>query len=243
MAWLPFFVDEQDTVLLRDRLNADPEIAFLVSAGLVHPERSDVGTAVSGGYRQRWKAESKVDTLADGRHVLWHVPGGPLPLRPDTSQGVTLGALRNQRAIPDPWSGWVEEQAGANSTGPSFCAASSVIDLTLRSRVSPYTAAERTSLPRLVSYWTAGEDMLVASDFAFGGDLSPATPQTLRWWSRTKRWIGTVAVRLQSPGRQPTNFWAFPSAFRRLKAGTRYSANNFNLDASIQAAAARPDLS
>ena len=86
-------------------------------------------------------------------------------------------------------------------------------------------------------------DLLVASDFQCGGALSPATQLTLGWWSRTKRWVSTVAVRLQSAGRRPTNVWAFPSAFLSLKRGTKYSASNWNLDATIQAAVARLDLS
>lgn len=237
MAWLGFFVDENDLPLLRDRLNEDPEIAFIVPGGLVHPEASDTRPSPPGGYRQRWKAVHHVGDLIDGAHQLWHVPGGPLPMGPaSSSRGMTLTAYRDRPAIPDPWSGWIDEQPGTGFSGPRLgVGACSVIRLSLHSRVSPYTAGERASLSKLVSYWTAGHDLLVASDFQFGGPLSPATPETLRWWSRTKKWIGTVAVRLQpSPGGRPISFWAFPSALRRLKAGTKYSANNWNLDASIR---------
>jgi hypothetical protein len=68
--------------LVLAHLNADEEIAFLVSAG---PDR--------------WRAVEQVPNLEPGRTLLWHRPDGALPLlQPDGTE--TL--------IPDPFAGWVE---------------------------------------------------------------------------------------------------------------------------------------
>jgi len=56
------YVDESDIELLRERLNADPEIAFILPDG-----------------PGRWRAVWQVDD-AQGQTMLWHVPAGPLPL-------------------------------------------------------------------------------------------------------------------------------------------------------------------
>jgi hypothetical protein len=74
MPTLSFFADGRDVNLLVDRLNADPEIAFLVPDGPLDPEvaflnrlRAAMGERTEGtfylpfgapddGYRQRWKA-------------------------------------------------------------------------------------------------------------------------------------------------------------------------------------------
>jgi hypothetical protein len=121
MAWLLFFADEDDRRLLLDRLNEDPEIAFIVSDGLVHPEASDTRPSSTGGYRRRWKAVDRVDELTYGHHSLWHAPAGPLPLVAEaSSRGAALTAWRNQPPIADPWSGWIEERSSAGLAEPLF---------------------------------------------------------------------------------------------------------------------------
>src|ERR1700741_2306288 len=98
MPSLSFFVDQQDLRLLLDRLNGDPEIAFVVAD---HPledgEQSRPSNSWKPAFRvlmggsepelraaplhlQRWRAVRAVDALKDGHHSLWHVPAGPLPL-------------------------------------------------------------------------------------------------------------------------------------------------------------------
>jgi hypothetical protein len=99
MPSLSFFVDEHDLCLLLDRLNADPEIAFIVPDDPLGPESKkpdqtprhspvfhvhrvrdgDLEVEMGRSPRQRWKAVRVVDTLNDGEHSLWHVPAGRCP--------------------------------------------------------------------------------------------------------------------------------------------------------------------
>ena len=97
MPSLSFFVDEHDLRLIVDRLNADPEIAFIVPDHLLAPEiwtpnqppRSSrpvvqlqvpasnvMNMEMKHSHRQRWKAVRAVDALKDGEHGLWHVSAG-----------------------------------------------------------------------------------------------------------------------------------------------------------------------
>ena len=93
---LSFFADEQDARILLGRLNADPEIAFIVPDGprmappneLLPASPPIVGqrtvlvltmaACALDGYWQQWRAVRPVDGLNDGEHILWHIPAGPL---------------------------------------------------------------------------------------------------------------------------------------------------------------------
>ena len=91
--WLGLYVEEADVPLLRDRLNEDPEIAFLMPEG-----------------PGRWRAVWQTDELL-GKTMLWHVPGIPLPLlRPGGQDSV----------IEDPFAGWQELRPGMDYSVPYF---------------------------------------------------------------------------------------------------------------------------
>ena len=92
--WIGLYVDEPDIKLLRERLNADPEIAFILPDG-----------------PGRWRAVWQVDD-AQGQTMLWHVPAGPLPLLARGGEPDTL--------IEDPFAGWTERRAGRDRTVPYF---------------------------------------------------------------------------------------------------------------------------
>jgi hypothetical protein len=88
---LSFFIDERDIDLLVDRLNADPEVAFIVPERLpenknAEPRRGLTLVVEDGELKTdveppgRWKAVRTVGALPDGRNSLWHIPAGPLPL-------------------------------------------------------------------------------------------------------------------------------------------------------------------
>src|SRR5215510_14187999 len=129
MPAISFFADGRDVNILVDRLNADPEIAFVVPDGPLDPEkvyanrlRALMGDSteatfygpigvVDDGYRQRWKAVRTVEGLKDGNHSLWHIPAGPLPLL--TKSGPDM-------PISNPWAGWTERRPGADPTTPYF---------------------------------------------------------------------------------------------------------------------------
>jgi hypothetical protein len=91
--WIGFYVDEPDIELFRERLNADLEIAFILPEG-----------------PGRWRAVWQVDE-AQGQTMLWHVPGGPLPLLVPSAQDIL---------IEDPFAGWQELEPGRDRTVPYF---------------------------------------------------------------------------------------------------------------------------
>jgi hypothetical protein len=253
---LSFFADDKDARVLIDWLNADPDLAVIVADGprapkltpemllRLLPEKppSDFknkmpadwkkkGVVIFGrpdtGHRQRWRAVRGVESLQDGGHSLWYVPAGPLPL-------IRANPSERSAPIPDPWAGWTEESPGADPDtpyfGPSHPAA---IRLTLWTRHRPYTRAELSTLDEVNGYWTGRHDLLVASDFQWGG----GSAETGQWWARLQGFLNKAAVRLASNEDPKEVFWAFPSALRKLKAGMRYEARGWGLDRAIRSAA------
>jgi hypothetical protein len=242
MPSLSFFIDGHDVALLLEWLNADPEIAFIVSDSQPGSEidrpRRGPGFFIEDGELKgeverprRWKAVRTVDALADGLQSLWHVPAGPLPLIEVKKDAGTMSLIGPNSpplypAIPDPWSGWT----GTDGFGPGC---HPWIRLDLWTRHKPYTEQERQTLNVLNTFWADNDDMLVVSDLQWtGGHFRPAPPQTQRWWNRMKGWIDRNAIRLRSN----PSFWAFPSALRKLKGGMQYYSRNYNLDENIRLA-------
>ena len=228
MPALSFFIDDEDLALLLARLNADPEIAFIVPEvlpgtesavirrastwsrlPLINPFRDGIRNELKTQQAKdtQWKAVRTVDALRDGLNSLWHVPAGSLPLIK-----VDLGPqplVVQFPSIPDPWAGW----SGPPSFGPGCHA---WIRLELWTRHRPYTERERASLYEKNFFWLKDHDMLVVSDLQWtGGHFRPAPLQTQRWWNRMKGWLERTAVRLH---RNPS-FLAFPSALQKLKNG------------------------
>jgi hypothetical protein len=246
---MSFFADENDRSLIVERLNADPEIAFIVPDGPLSPEeavanryaispdtRFDPFGLRDDGYRQEWKAVKTVHHLPDGRHSLWHLPAGPLPMLPDyTKTGVPIGGPPDP-AVPDPWGGWTEQgpACGRPNFGPG-CHAE--ISLELWTRHRPYSDFERARLRCIDARW-AESDLLAASGFGWtGGYFSPAPAATDRWWKQSRAWIDRTAVRLKTHNRSVV-FHAFRSALAKLRDGMRYDASGWDLDAAIREARA-----
>ena len=238
---LSFFADEQDARILLGRLNADPEIAFIVPDGPRLPQPKELmptlpptvgrqrtvvvailATCDSGGYWQGWRAVRPVDGLNDGEHILWHIPAGPLV----SNDGVG----REPRPIPDPWVGWASERPVC---GPNLLSAAT-IRLKLETRYAAYTPEERTTLRALNAFWIKG-DLLAASDFQWSAaSLQPGgSLQTARWVAGLEDWFRRNAVELHARGGGEV-FWAFPSALQRLKSGIPYYSRNYDLDDSIR---------
>jgi hypothetical protein len=236
---LSFFADEQDAPILLGRLNADPEIAFIVPDGPRVPpppapppmgdRPSTKGFVVqvapscgSGGYWQRWRAARPVEGRDYGEYILWHISAGPLV--GDDGPG------RELRPIPNPWGGWTSERP---LCGPNI-RETATIRLKLVTRYAAYTPEELTNLRSLNAYWIKG-DLLVASDFQWdGASLQPGgSLQTARWTAGLKDWFSRNAVGLQAVGLTEV-FWAFPSALQRLKSGMPYVSRGYPLDESIR---------
>lgn len=241
MPSLSFFIDERDIDLLVDRLNADPEIAFIVPEGPpenknAEPRRGLTLIVEDGELKtdveppRRWKAVRTVGALPDGRNSLWHIPAGPLPLIEVKKDPMALMPLIGPKSpphyppIPDPWSGWI----GTDQFGPGCLP---WIRLEVWTRHRPYTGEERATLHQLISFWADENDKLVVSGFQWtGSHFRPAPPKTQRWWNRMRGWMDRNAVKL----RAGVNFWAFPSALEKLKSGMQYYSRNFDLDDAIR---------
>ncbi len=241
MPSLTFFIDEQDLNLLLDRLNRDPEIAFIVPDDLPGDRNArqrwgdayileDAEPEESHGRSSRWKAVRTLAALTDGLLSLWHVPAGPLPLIEIKRDSAPMWPLIGPNSPPpyppivDPWSGWT----GINTFGPGC---HPWIRLELWTRHRPYTEQERATLQELNTFWLTQEDTLVVSVFQWtGSHFRPAPAQTQRWWNRMKAWMDRSAVRL----RVNPSFYAFPSALQKLKSGMRYYSHGFDLDEAIR---------
>ena len=103
--WLPLYMMQEDVPLLHERLNSDPEIAFIIRDG---PDR--------------WRAVRQVDDIR-GKMKLWHILGGPLYL---------LHYQGEDTVIEDPFAGWKEERPGLDNTVPYFgpsCQVSMVLEV------------------------------------------------------------------------------------------------------------------
>jgi hypothetical protein len=126
---LSFFVDEKDARTLLDRLNSDPDIAFIVHDGprwYETPDRSGGSGWVIGrgnlSHCQRWRAVRDLERFdvnhlagvtVSADHTLWLLPAGPLPWMP-------AGALESKGTIPDPWAGWTEEAPSRSADEPNL---------------------------------------------------------------------------------------------------------------------------
>lgn len=188
MAWLPFYASENDIPALLSHLNASEDLAFIVSDG-----------------PGKWIAKNAIDALADGRHCLWHVASGPLPL--------FRGAKVPPGEIANPLVGWSEVRAGADPTNPYFGAGHpGVFWLNLYSRVT-----DRVS----------GESLVGLSSFEWIGNHYKsigvaAKSETEKYWKSLALWMKTLAVKVPRGGpRQPTppEIWAFSDAQALFEAG------------------------
>ena len=214
---LSVFLDEQDAQIFIARLNQDQEIAFIVPDG-----------------PNRWKAVSSVASLNDGDHSLWHVPGEPLTL---------LGADGSKENIVDPWRGWTQQVTQSYQTVPYFSADHPAeIRLSLYTRHRPYSEQERNELTYFNGILLGENDYMMVSSFYWIGNYNgPAPRSTHQWWRRLKKWVEHEAVKLKPYNNFKSkfdrlNFWAFPSAFHKLKNGMEYDCRGFDLTKALEEA-------
>lgn len=99
MPWLPIYATEKDIAWVIDQLCADPEIAFIISDPSSHQKR-------------RWKAVPELYDQNIQRYCLWHISSGKLPLLDNRSE--------SRQFIKNPWEGWDEQKAGADTSTPYF---------------------------------------------------------------------------------------------------------------------------
>ena len=107
MPWLPIYATEKDLQNIFSYLKDEEEVEFLVANGT-----------------GRWIAKKSQDYIGDARYCTWHVPSGPLPLLRQNGQKDGL--------VEDPWQGWQEERAGADTSNPYFADHPGIIWLNAR---------------------------------------------------------------------------------------------------------------
>ena len=183
----------EDVPTLAGLLNADDDIAFLVSDG-----------------PNRWIAKRELIPLPAGRMGFWHIPSGPLPLlHPKPSNQVSW--------ISSPFTGWVEQRPGADSSTPYFAEHPGTLSLNLNLQ-----GWEKESICGLSSFeW-------IGNHYAIIGSAAP--PQTMRWWKafqgrvrrRTRRVPRGALSRTGSP-----EIFAFPAAYRELEEGANADFNSY----------------
>ncbi|WP_146210129.1 hypothetical protein [Vitiosangium sp. GDMCC 1.1324] len=180
--WLGLYAEDTDVLFLRDRLNEDSEIAFLMPEG-----------------PGRWRAVWQLDELL-GKTMLWHVPGGPLPLlRPGERDSI----------IEEPFAGWEELRPGMDYSVPYFGPG------------WPSTL--------LLEIYTRGwrglrADVIPLSGISWYGrtNLKGPSASTRKWWSRFRGWMRNQSVCITRSGTldgpQP-DIWAMPAALRSIRVG------------------------
>jgi hypothetical protein len=179
-----FYAHEEDVPLLHRRLNEDPEIAYILQDGPGH-----------------WRAVEQLEEL-HGKTMLWHIPGGPLPL---------LGRGGGEPDIPieDPFAGWQARREGLDRSVPYFAGHPSALQLEL------YTPG-----------WRGLEtDIMPLSALSYYGDLFiKAQPTTRNWWRRMRAWMRRHAMLITRSGplKSPhADVWALPAALRAIHAGLK----------------------
>jgi hypothetical protein len=193
---LSFFADEHDAPLLLERLNDDPEVSFLVD---------DAGPIVGGSEWtwSRYRLMTRLPSIADGEHHLWHVAGHPFP-------------SGHERVHPDPalsvihFTLWSRHRPYAEDELQS-----------LPARVSHWTKGHPFLASSHLS-WLGNRYSIIGA---------PAHPATVKWWARLQRWMRSHATPLKVHSQ--VTFYAFPSALERLRAGVAYDANGFDLKRTV----------
>ena len=193
MPWIPFYADESDFRPIIDRLNADAELAIILRAG-----------------RGQWIARAQVTELPDDKYILWHIPGGPLPLLSST-------AAEDGAIIPDPFTGWKEQRRGADASVPYFGSIPNVFELRKAVRGSEF----RNSVGLSSFGWLGNRYRSIGMG---------AQRATELWWRRTQRWVRQAAIRKiprwDAPRPPEAEIWVFPEAYRRIQAGEPRDANS-----------------
>jgi hypothetical protein len=189
MPWLPFYASEEDFDALRNHLNATDELAYLVACG-----------------PGQWKAVRSLESIKCGRHGLWHVPSGPLPL-------LHPGGKASSE-VADPFSGWSELRAGADPSTPYFGAGHpGVFWLNLQGGATS----------------RHGEPVIGLSSFEWVGNHyriigNAAAPQTEAAWKLLRRWVAKCASKVPRGGpseKTPPEIWAFPGAEMQFAQGAK----------------------
>lgn len=211
MGWLPLYMTNKDVEFLNDWLNQEEEIAFLVSNG-----------------PSKWIARKTHDIFADIKtqkdngqlngtylhYALWHVPSGPLPLfGTGTSGKIRFKKEDNdEENIGDPWRGWTEIRAGADSTVPYFGAGHpGILFLTVYLR-------DTGEIPISHFQWIGNHYKIIGTE---------ADKSTEKFWSKLRRMAKKVGKHIPRENRPEgkNEIYALPDALKEIQLGRPCSLN------------------
>jgi hypothetical protein len=208
---------EPDVEFLNDWLNAEEEIAFLVSNGpghwiakKEHAILPDIGTQTIGrglysNIPPEMAAEIKIPGFVE--YALWHIPSGRLPLLTDGPVKLKFKKedWETKDTVGDPWRGWKELRSGANPRVPYFGDTTSVLHLKIQ-----LPLAEVISMSGFG--WIGNYNSIIGNR---------AVPSTEKFWSRLRRMAKKVAVHIPRANRNDIKkeIYAFPSAYSAIRSG------------------------
>ncbi|WP_175625129.1 MULTISPECIES: hypothetical protein [Oxalobacteraceae] len=194
MSWIPMYATKKDIAQLVEYLNGSEEIAFIVSNGT-----------------NQWIAVNSVETLEPGKHWLWHVPSGALPL---ARMGEPYGE------IEDPFEGWAATYATRDPSVPYFGPGHpGVFSLEVRRE---QLAKDGTHYIPMSSFgWIGNRYRIIGF---------PANPATEKYWKVLKRWMKKTSVQVPrgGPGGEyKPEIWAFEDAMGHFAQGAKGVMNPF----------------
>lgn len=209
MPLIPMYLQYEDVEFLKDWLNQEEEIAYLVSNG-----------------HKRWIAKKEYDILTDigtqqiipsyettiPDHVeynLWHIPSGPLPLLEPISGGVSLKLSKEdwipENIVGNPWLGWNELRTGQNFRVPYFASHPGVFHLEV-------TLLRYSVIPQSKFQW-------IGNRYREIGNVP--NQSTEQFWKRLKRMVRKVATHIpvsNNPNGKK-EIYAFPAAYKAIRNG------------------------
>ncbi len=204
------YLIDADMAKLLSWLNSDREIAFICPNG-----------------KKSWIAKQTRESISEGRHILWHVPSGPLPLYRRSAKDI-LGAIFRKRLelpglpleedgfIKDPWSGWKGPCEASNSNVPFLGSIPQIFTLDYL----PITQTESGQIEIGLSHigWIGGR-------YSSLGQLP--TKEAKNWWKRLNNWVRKIATKIPRGNIKDwePEAWAFPSALMEINAGKPCALN------------------
>jgi hypothetical protein len=187
MPYLAIYAFGSDFDIVLDWLNGDKEIAFIVSRG-----------------GKRWIATDRLDAFERKRYMLWHIPGGRLPL-------LHAGHIEEAPTewIENPWKGWKERRTGVDSSIPFFGSPPHVFSL----EVGLNSIDDDAHSIGFTGFGWIGNRYRILG--------SPAHPLTEKWWRRLRQRVKKTAVLVPRGGSDGglLDTRAFPTAYQMIRQG------------------------
>ncbi len=183
MPWLPMYLVKDDLDYLSAWLSSEADIAIIVSVG-----------------KGKWQAKNDINLRNDGRYCLFHKSCGPLPLLTEKSDG-------EDEEVLDPFAGWKENRAGADSSTPYFGAGHPAI-FWLNVRMNKNNIIGMSSFEWIGNHYSAID--------------IPAPDRAKKWWGRLSRWVKKNTTKIPRNGPvdgDSAEIWTFSCALREINSG------------------------